>query len=199
MSDSGRKINSNIDNPIDNILIGLCEPLSILLNKYTNITPNIITTIGLIIGLVCVYCLNHQYYLISIPLYWITYFLDCLDGYYARKYNMTSNLGDYYDHFRDIIITCLIFVVLFTKMSKYNYEYIFAFIFVLFAICMMIHFGCQEANSHNTKHDYLLSYFTKWCAGKHYINYTKYVGCGTFTLIISICIIYLYYLELKAA
>jgi len=36
--------------------------------------------------------------------YLISYMFDCWDGYYARKYNMESKFGDYYDHVSDMFI-----------------------------------------------------------------------------------------------
>ena len=37
--------------------------------------------------------------------------MDCLDGFYARKYNMTSQFGDYLDHLSDVFkTTCLFYI-----------------------------------------------------------------------------------------
>lgn len=31
------------------------------------------------------------------------YFMDCLDGHYARRYGLVSNIGDYLDHIGDVV------------------------------------------------------------------------------------------------
>ena len=51
-----RKIDSNLENPIDNILIDICDFILPTL-KVLNFTPNMLTTISLIFGLLSVYCL----------------------------------------------------------------------------------------------------------------------------------------------
>ena len=46
-------------------------------------------------------------YIISAILYLTRYIFDCIDGFYARKYNMTTVFGDWYDHISDILINLI--------------------------------------------------------------------------------------------
>ena len=53
---------------------------------------------------------------ISLPLFFfISQVFDVFDGYLARRYNMSSKFGDYFDHIADAIKTILLFYILFIK------------------------------------------------------------------------------------
>lgn len=53
-------------------------------------TPNQITFLSLVFALIgsYFYCKNNFY--LSIICFIVSYYLDCVDGHYARKYNMTK-------------------------------------------------------------------------------------------------------------
>ena len=102
-----RKIESNLENPIDNILIDICDFILPTL-KVLNFTPNILTTISLIFGLLSVYCLFREDKKCFAIFYLVSYFFDCVDGMMARKYNMVSRFGDIYDHTKDCLVFGLI-------------------------------------------------------------------------------------------
>jgi hypothetical protein len=51
---NGRKINRINENPIDNILIDICEFISPVIYKL-KITPNMITTIGVFFNILSLY------------------------------------------------------------------------------------------------------------------------------------------------
>ena len=99
-----RKIPEESDNPIDNFILKIVDPLCPLF-KALHFTPNGITTISLVFGLLSAYLLYKGHpYLFGIT-FFISYFFDCMDGYYARKYNMVTRFGDIYDHVKDIVVT----------------------------------------------------------------------------------------------
>jgi phosphatidylglycerophosphate synthase len=185
-----KKIKDNLENPIDFLIINyLCEPLSELIhNNFPNITPNMLTTIGLIFGILSIICLYKNLYIASFILFWISYFFDCLDGYYARKYNMVTQIGDYYDHIRDFIINIGIVILITSKLKSSNQKYIFVFILIILFIFMCVHLGCQEKIYNQNS---ILSNMTKLCPNEKYINITKYFGCGTYMLYVSIYLLYL--------
>ena len=106
-----RKLNGNDENPIDNVLIDISDYLCPFF-KSLNFTPNGITTLSLIFGLLSVYFLyKGKLYLFALT-YFVSYYFDVLDGHYARKYNMTSDIGCLYDHIKDVSVILLIMVVL---------------------------------------------------------------------------------------
>ena len=71
---NGRKIGSHIENPIDDLLIKIAEKISPPLVKI-GVTPNFITTLSFIGGLLSVYFLWKDQYLVSGLLFLLGYFL----------------------------------------------------------------------------------------------------------------------------
>ena len=96
-----RKLSVKYENPIDNIIYLYVEPLAPYMHKY-NITPNMITTFGNISWVYGLYLLYNHEYVYSALLFGLSYYFDCLDGYVARKYDLISIFGDYYDHISDV-------------------------------------------------------------------------------------------------
>lgn len=188
---SGNKIHRYIENPIDLQLIKLCEIVSNVLRKDKCITPNMITTVGLMMGLISIYFIMKDMYILGFIFFWICYWFDCLDGYYARKYNMTSEFGDYYDHFRDIVINGLVIIIIYSKIKDENIRRLYLFSVIVFGFLLCCHFGCQEKNSFNKSNNGCLEIFTQLCYDKENIHNTKHFGNGTFILIISIFILLL--------
>lgn len=185
----GRKICSEMDNPIDNIMITLCEPIASELYRISpKITPNMITSVGMIIGLACIYALYKKRYITAFILYWICYFFDCLDGYYARKYNMVTKFGDYFDHFRDIFVSGAVIYLLYINMNTTKRD-VYVITMIVFTIGMLTHFGAQELNSVSPEHNDCLRMLTPLCKHKDHITFTRYAGCGTFILVVSLFIL----------
>ena len=117
---SGRKINKEHENFIDNVLIDACEPVSAAIRKHIpKMTPNIITVFGTAIGLLAIYFLQKENYMVALVLFWFSYYIDCLDGYYARKYDMITKLGDYLDHVRDVLIGITVIIVIYLKLPDH--------------------------------------------------------------------------------
>ena len=88
------------------------------LHTKLGLTPNNITLINatLITNYVIIYWLNKKYFLAFIFLYLRNIF-DGLDGYIARKYKLTSRVGDIYDHVSDSIFIGLTLMVLMFKLK----------------------------------------------------------------------------------
>ena len=97
MSSKARKIPEELENPIDNILIELAEKLNPYFYKL-GFNPNGVTTLSLIFGILSCYFYYLKYYLFSSISMFISYFFDVMDGNFARRYNMQTQFGDYYDH-----------------------------------------------------------------------------------------------------
>tara|TARA_Y100000590_G_scaffold470626_1_gene667073 strand:- start:3976 stop:4536 length:561 start_codon:yes stop_codon:yes gene_type:complete len=86
-----------------------------------NITPNMITTFTLILRLIVVYLLVYKIHLEYVPyIYFISWITDAMDGQLARKYNLGSQFGAYYDSFVDILTTFLICWTLYKYYNKKN-------------------------------------------------------------------------------
>lgn len=191
MTTQGRKIDREMENPIDNIVLDyICEPVSnILRSTSEKITPNMITSVGLAIGIACIYAIYQGYYKTGFALYWLCYIFDCLDGYYARKYNMITRFGDFFDHFRDVFVILVVIILVFTRLKSNIMKQLYIISLIIIAVGTSTHFAAQELNTVSTEHNECLGMLTPLCKHKDYINYTKYMGCGTFTLILSLYIL----------
>lgn len=183
-----RKIPAKYENPFDNIFICIAEKLNPVY-KYFNFTPNILTSISLFFGILSSYFLSINRKYSAIVLLILSYLYDCSDGSFARKYNMESQFGDYYDHISDVIKFIFIFYVLF-KQNKNKFVPVLIMSIVLITL-LNIHFGCQEKLYNNSNNNLLLSYLKSFCSKKSYINFTKYFGSGTFVIFIAI-VMYFY-------
>ena len=194
--EKGRKINTYHENPIDNILIEICNNV----NKYffkLNFTPNMITTLSLIVSLYSSYSIYNKQYELGSVLFLAAYFFDCLDGNYARTYNMTSKFGDLYDHASDMAkISILILCIMLLKIKK-NTKILFIAIFCIFGLLAGVHIGCQEKMKEDTKKNKskTLDITKCLCPNKNNIIYTRYFGTGTFNIIIFIFIFNLNYIN----
>ena len=136
MSKSGKDLQCSYDNIIYNKISPLIAPKLVEIG----ITPNMITTLTLIIRTVLLYLLFNNYFvkhkfLIFILIWNITNFTDALDGYIARKYNMGSELGAKYDSFVDDSSYILLYIVLFKNIFvsniKNKFLKIIIFVFIL--------------------------------------------------------------------
>lgn len=183
----GRKIKGEHETLIDDFLIETCEPVSKWL-KTLSFTPNMITTIGLAFGLLSIFFFYKRMYILSFVFLWICYWFDCLDGYYARKYKMETVFGDYYDHFRDIFVCSLIFILLLTRLKiPYIYFFVISFGIVCYlAACQM---GCQEKNSNHKTANHTLTIFENLCPSKEFIDSTRIAGCSSIIFVLSFFII----------
>jgi len=182
------KLTTDIENPIDNVLVAGVELMSGPLHCM-GVTPNMLTTLSLAAGLGSAYALNERRYDVAAALTALAYFLDCADGYMARKYNQVTEFGDWYDHVSDIFKQLLLMIVMY-KLDKRKFYRVLPII-ALFALLQCIHIGCQE-KVYGKGDSVSLSVSKKLCPGNHNknIKYTRYVGTGTFASVLVLCILY---------
>ena len=187
-----RKIPPSRENPIDNISIWISDKLCPLF-KSLHFTANGITTLSLIFGVLAMYFLwNYKWAYFAIC-YYISYIFDCMDGHYARKYNMVSKFGDVYDHAKDVIVVIGIIVILFIKYKeKPKVWIIFAIVISIFSILMCAHFGCQEKLYPKSESD-TLNFCKALCPGNatKNIQVSKWFGLGTWVIVFLFSVKYL--------
>lgn len=151
------KIPSNLDNDIDVELIQISDKLSPSF-KAVGMTPNGITTLSLITGLISVYMIYKNKPIYGVLMYTLSYFFDCMDGYYARKYNMTSKFGDMYDHIKDMTVGLLMAGVLLYRNR--HRPYIICIVLLIMYLMLDLTrkvMGCQEIYYGNTEHSAFLT------------------------------------------
>ena len=183
-----RKLPDHMECPLDNIVYKAIDKLSEL-SYYLNMTPNIITTISFMFGLLSIYYLHKNNFKSYSVCFFIYYVLDLLDGYHARKYNQCTKFGDYYDHARDFIIFLSIIVLIYIR-SFSNKKWIIAVLFI-FLYLFFLHMSCQELHTKDNTdtshecHSHSLSSLSS-CKSKNWIVFTRHFGMGTFSFIIVI-------------
>ncbi len=67
------------------------------------VTPNMVTTIGLLLVIAACFLFAHQYYAWGLLAGWIMTYLDTVDGKLARVTINSSQFGHLYDHMIDLI------------------------------------------------------------------------------------------------
>ena len=113
--DNENSVNSPIRNIFRNIALYLSEKIH---SKLPFIQPNHITTFGIILNACALMNLLNRDFSIFIILFIMAYFCDVLDGVYARKYNMETKAGKFYDKFADwvkLISTYVMFSTLYKR------------------------------------------------------------------------------------
>jgi phosphatidylserine synthase len=180
-----RKVPEHLASPIDNVLYRWSDSVCPVLRRY-DFTPNKITTIGLVLGLVAIYLIYKKKYILGLVFLWLCFFTDCLDGHFARKYDMATKFGDYYDHFRDIFIVSIVIFLIYKRTRN---KRLFVIVTAVFAYLMMTQIGCQEMNSTFPEHNDCLDAFKCLCPDPKLIVYTRFFGCGTFMLMLSVFLV----------
>lgn len=192
-----RKIPPEYDNPIDNMLVNVGESLSPYFKKL-NFTANTLTTFSLIFGLLSVYFYGQEKYAFSAIIFMISYMFDCFDGFYARKYDLVTDFGDYYDHVKDWLVYVLVMYLI--VMRYYNFVGVKRYlptITILLILLSSIQIACQEVyrETDQINGNKILS-ATKWCCpakdrigASEYMQYFRYFGTGTLNLYVAILIL----------
>ena len=180
----------NFDSVVDNVMYNLSDNISPILYKY-NITPNQITVLGIITGLMASYYLYIDELHLSLLFITLSCFFDNLDGHHARKYKLTSKFGDLLDHIGDIIKVCCLIYVLYIKY--FSHFYIIKEIFIVILIVNFVHNSCiyeildKNNNIFNRK---FCVYPTNYI--ETILSITKYFQN---TILLVYLYIYLYYIK----
>ena len=186
----GKKIPDHYENPIDILLLEL--------NGYMNpwyrrmgFTPNLLTTVSLVVTVVGLGIYRYGFTVLGAILYFVGYYFDCADGNFARRYNLVTTFGDYYDHISDVFKYLVFMWVLLASPISNQYKLGVIAVLLVFLTGMLVHFGCQERLYNREGESGTLSFFKTWCQDTEWINQTRYLGCGTFQLTITIILLLL--------
>ena len=192
------KIPQELDNPIDNIINNHVDT-KLDLFKQLGLSPNMITTISLILGLTSAYSIYNDAYITGALLWFLSYYFDCADGKMARKFKMTSKFGDLYDHSSDILKHIIIFYILYKKLDLYEdnkTKYFLIIIIIIIGLLTLCQIGCQEKLTKeitNKKTDSptleIAEHFV-FMDCKTQMKYTRYFGPAT--IILYVCVVMLF-------
>ena len=188
------KLEDHYECPIDIIIFKFIDKHLHIFYKL-GLTPNMVTTLSIIFGLLSAFQIIQNRLWLAAIFWLIAYYLDCVDGKLARKYNMVSKFGDLYDHIGDLLKFVAVLTALFysNKNGTSVRQWIYLTIMLFLGILQVIHMGYQES-IYNKKDEspylnVIRSLFVNDEKAKNIIQYTKHFGCGTWFICFAILII----------
>lgn len=188
------KIHESLEDPVSELFYTVSNIVSDHLFKI-GFVPNIITTIKLLtITCLFVYTFQNNMFKLSAIIYLFVYFLDCLDGHFARKYNMETLIGEYYDFITNVITILISLYFVFNGISD-DKKWINILISVLL-IVSIVQIGCEEKYIYVTdikSPSEPLTSLQCLCPLKssnleNFMEISKFFGIGMYHLFISILI-----------
>jgi phosphatidylglycerophosphate synthase len=181
----GRKLPEYYDDPVDLLYLSYSEKLNPYF-KQLGFTPNGITTLSFIFGLITVWLYYKQQYILAGLSYIVSYFFDVMDGNFARTYKMTSQFGSLYDSVSDVTVVILLAYLFITnKHFGKNGLYIKMIMTLLLIGLLMIfgyHYSCQdkyyEEHRNNSDDKTTTNMPLPKCFDHNHMYYTRYFGTG---------------------
>jgi hypothetical protein len=189
-----KKIPNELDDPFDNVTYGLAEKLAPWF-RQTGHTPNMITTYSLITGLLACYALYKRAIVPFVILFMVSYFFDCFDGYFARRYGMTSRFGDLYDHIKDAFVYIILIFIVFKKYRKVITPANILIILLLF-ILFSVHMGCQQKyykKMNKEAQNETIDVYQKMCRDGNDLRYTRFFGPGMMVIFATAMIVWIWH------
>lgn len=195
-SEISGKVSDDIEDPISVMMYKIDDLLGPFLYRM-GITPNMITTLRVLVFLYVFQLISQNRLKQAGFSYLFYYFLDTLDGHYARKYDMVTEFGDYYDHVVDNVALPIIVYYIYINLHNKNYIYLILFLILL----SVTHVGCEELYlskyGNNQIESNSLHIVKSLCPVdklnqiETFMQLIRYFGCGTLHLVIAIFISYI--------
>ena len=167
------KLPSYLSDPFETLLYNISNLIIPILYKL-KFTPNIVTTIGNIIGIMALYFLYCNNIYIFIILCIIRQLFDCMDGEMARKYKLTSKFGDIYEHVSDI--TFFIFILIIT-LSKIKNKFKYSICLIIIGIGFFGYWSCESEFTSSTSEFQLGKQLCRNKSEK-LLKFFRYTGAG---------------------
>ena len=139
------KFNSNgIYNYSDNYIFNPMSDYLLPIFRYFNLSPNQITVLSSLFNMSALvfYIIDSIY--ISSLLYFIGYLLDCIDGRYARKYNLESNYGMMLNQVTNITLNIPFNIIIIFK-KLYRLDIISVLFIVVISDLLLLSISLEEA------------------------------------------------------
>ena len=120
-----------------------------ILFLFKNIHPNVITIFGIIMNILIFFLFKNKYItLLNIALL-IRYLCDTLDGFVARTFNKSSEIGGYLDTLNDLMLV-LIYSYLILNNYTNNNKLIFSILFIIFSLFLYIMISRGTLSNHQS-------------------------------------------------
>jgi len=150
-------------------------------------TPNMLTGLSFLFMILSMIMFYKDYRILAVIFYIINYYFDCADGNMARKYNIVSNLGDFLDHFTDVIGVILLLLVLYFKNKKNFVKLIPLGIIII--LILLNDLGCAEIKKQKNNKSRTLNFTKYFC----FVNSPKYLYFFNNSLVLVLICIVLYF------
>ena len=150
----------NFDNFSDEYIFNPLGDKLIVFFRYFNFTPNQITYLSALFGLTSFVFFIHSKLILTVIFYFLGYLLDCVDGRYARKYQLTSSYGMMIDQVSDVVVNCPILLLLSVRLIL-NLNFIMLTILLLITELFSLSFSLNEAYECLIKNNYDDFYYSK--------------------------------------
>lgn len=153
--------------------------------------PNVITTYSFFFSLLSRWFLWYDNIMGFVIFNHLGYFFDCMDGQFARKYDMVSQFGDIYDHTTDIFVDVLLFVIIWKKYQHVIPMWCIALIPVA-AFMLAMSMGCQQLNYNSQPGNELIDVNRILCPSASSIQWTRFFGAGTWQWFMTMLVVFLH-------
>jgi len=143
---NGRKIPPELENPFDDALLDLFALVHPALHR-AGFTANGLTLISGAFQLLAVGCIALDAFGTAAVLYAVGYAFDVFDGNFARTYGSVSAGGDRLDHYKDITVASLLYLlIIFKDRRSIPLAWKAAFLGTSLLMCTAVgvFVGCQE-------------------------------------------------------
>ena len=160
-----------------------------------NFTPNIVTLITLIIRLIALKLLySKKLYSVIIILWTISWFTDAMDGQLARKYNMTSKFGSFFDFFTDITTFLLLIFILYLKYYRRNKTPLIILFIIVITISILWGYILPSCFNNNNN-EKIWTHKFNFQLNKKECSLLKHFDGGLNYIIIILFLIYTFYIK----
>ncbi len=119
----------------------LVDPLAVrlayVLSKYNRISPNLVTTISLFLGIISAISFYIGKDIFGALFYYLSFLFDCVDGKLARITNKTSSFGAFYDALVDWTVAYSIYLGI--AYNSLDHEPKITYTMLLFVISKLLY------------------------------------------------------------
>jgi phosphatidylglycerophosphate synthase len=188
----GRKLPPELENPFDNWFI---EQIA-LVHPYfyaAGFTANGITILSGVLQFAAIAFMHAEAYVTAAAVFLLGYFFDCMDGWYARYYKMTSKFGDKLDHYKDLLVAvALVGYVAWSPRIPLNWKFVIL-LATVFMLCMnVVYVSCQEAYYGKAEEGESLGFTKGICTPEEapaYLSKYRWFGLGTSNVLVALTMV----------
>lgn len=127
------------ENPMDVWIVSHSGWLITFLHEDLGLTPNGVTGVSIVLSILALICLWYGKWFGFVAFSILAYWMDDLDGSMARKYKLTSDIGEILDHASDALYFVGIIIVLAVRYKAFARAPVLMVVLLLSALIPTIH------------------------------------------------------------